>query len=132
MPDDNPLQFDLEQLAARPTTRRGLLAAAGAGGLAAVYGLTAGRARGAMPDSWLSDLSGTVTFGSNASDPVPKAAYAALFKAFTKKTGTKVSVNTVDPTPSRSRSTRTCKGGPRTSSPGSPATGCSSSRRRGC
>ncbi len=96
MSDDNPLQFDLEQLAARPTTRRGLLAAAGAGGLAAVYGLTAGRARGAMPDSWLSDLSGTVTFGSNASDPVPKAAYAAVFKAFTKKTGTKVSVNTVD------------------------------------
>ena len=96
MSDDNPLQFDLEELAARQTTRRGLLVAAGAGGLAAVYGLTAARARGAVPASWLSELSGTVSFGSNASDPVPKAAYAAVFKAFTKKTGTKVNVNTVD------------------------------------
>jgi multiple sugar transport system substrate-binding protein len=96
MSDDNPLHFDLEELAARQTTRRGLFAAAGAGGLAAVYGLTAARARGAVPASWLSELSGTVTFGSNASDPVPKAAYAAVFNAFTKKTGTKVSINTVD------------------------------------
>ena len=96
MSDDNPLQFDLEEFAARRTTRRGLLAAAGAGGLAAAYGLTAARARGAVPASWLSELSGTVSFGSNASDPVPKAAYAAVFNAFTKKTGTKVNVNTVD------------------------------------
>ena len=96
MSDDNPLQFDLEELAARQTTRRGLLAAAGAGGLAAVYGITAARARGAVPASWLSELSGTVSFGSNGSDPVPKAAYAAVFKGFTKKTGTKVNVNTVD------------------------------------
>ena len=96
MSDDNPLQFDLEELAARQTTRRGLLAAAGAGGLAAGYGVTAARARGAVPASWLSEHSGTVTFGSNASDPVPKAAYASVFKAFTKKTGTKVGVNTVD------------------------------------
>jgi multiple sugar transport system substrate-binding protein len=96
MSDDNPLQFDLEELTSRQTTRRGLLAAAGVGGLAAVYGLTAGRARGAVPTSWLSELSGTVSFGSNASDPVPKAAYASVFKAFTKATGTKVSVNTVD------------------------------------
>ncbi len=96
MSDDNPLQFDLEELGTRQTTRRGLLAAAGAGGLAAVYGLTASRARGAVPAAWLSELSGTVTFGSNASDPVPKAAYASVFKAFTKKTGTKVGVNTVD------------------------------------
>jgi len=94
--DDNPLHFDLEELSTRQTTRRGLLAAAGAGSLAAVYGLTAARARGAVPASWLSELSGTVTFGSNASDPVPKKAYASVFNAFTKKTGTKVSVNTVD------------------------------------
>jgi multiple sugar transport system substrate-binding protein len=96
MPDDNALQFDLEELAARQTTRRGLLAAAGAGGLAALLGLPAARASGAVPAAWLSQLAGTVTFGSNGSDPVPKAAYAALFKAFTKKTGTKVSINTVD------------------------------------
>ncbi len=60
------------------------------------YGLTPPRARGAVPASWLSELAGTVTFGSNASDPVPKAAYAAVFKAFTKATGIKVNVNTVD------------------------------------
>ena len=96
MSDETPLMFEPEELAARQLTRRGLLAAAGAGGLAAVYGLTAARARGAVPAAWLSELAGTVTVGSNASDPVPKAAYGAVFKAFTKKTGTKLSVNTVD------------------------------------
>ena len=39
---------------------------------------------------------GTVSFGSNGSDPVPKKAYANVFKAFTKKTGISVKVNTVD------------------------------------
>ena len=37
-----------------------------------------------------------MSFGSNGSDPVPKKAYANVFKAFTKKTGIEVSVNTVD------------------------------------
>ena len=96
MSDDSSGQFELGELAERPLTRRGLLAAAGVGGLAAAYGATAGRARGAVPTAWLESLGGTVSFGSNASDPVPKAAYANIFKAFTKKTGTKVSVNTVD------------------------------------
>jgi multiple sugar transport system substrate-binding protein len=97
MSDETPLTFEPEELAARQITRRGLLAAAGAAGLAAtVGGLTAGRASGAVPTGSLEHLAGTVTFGSNASDPVPKAAYANVFKAFTKQTGTKVSVNTVD------------------------------------
>jgi multiple sugar transport system substrate-binding protein len=40
---------------------------------------------------------GTVTFGSNASDPQPKNAYAATFKAFESGSdGTSVKVNTVD------------------------------------
>src|SRR5262249_29368240 len=39
---------------------------------------------------------GTVTFGSNASDPVPKSATANVLKAFTKVSGIKVDVNTVD------------------------------------
>jgi multiple sugar transport system substrate-binding protein len=78
----------------RQMTRRGLLAAGGAAGLAATLG--AARARGAVPAAWLEQLAGTVSFGSNASDPVPKAATAAVLKAFTKKTGTSVSVNTVD------------------------------------
>jgi multiple sugar transport system substrate-binding protein len=41
-------------------------------------------------------LADTVTFGSNASDPVPKAALAATLKAFTKRSGIGVKVNTVD------------------------------------
>jgi multiple sugar transport system substrate-binding protein len=39
---------------------------------------------------------GTVSFGSNASDPVPKAAYEKVFAAFKTKTGGTVDVNTVD------------------------------------
>jgi multiple sugar transport system substrate-binding protein len=96
MSEDHSLQADPTELGARPMTRRRLLAAAGVGGLSAAYGLTAARARGAVPAAWLEQLAGTVTFGSNGSDPVPKSAYAAVMKAFTKKTGTKVSVNTVD------------------------------------
>ena len=39
---------------------------------------------------------GSVSFGSNASDPVPKGAYAQVFKAYTAKTGTAVKVNLAD------------------------------------
>jgi len=96
MSDETPLMFEPEELEARQLTRRGLLTAAGVGGVAAAYGLTAARARGAVPAAWLTEAAGTVSVGSNASDPVPKAAYGAVFKAFTKKSGTKLSVNTVD------------------------------------
>jgi multiple sugar transport system substrate-binding protein len=75
-------------------TRRRLLVG-GAAGVAGIYGVTAARA-GAVPVSLLAQEAGTVTFGSNASDPVPKKAYQDVFKAFTKATGTKVQVNTVD------------------------------------
>lgn len=39
---------------------------------------------------------GSLTFGSNASDEVPKKAYAAFVSAFEKKSSDKVTVNTVD------------------------------------
>ena len=39
---------------------------------------------------------GTVTFGSNASDAIPKKALAEVFTGFTNKTKTQVKVNTVD------------------------------------
>ncbi|HVN60275.1 MAG TPA: extracellular solute-binding protein, partial [Gaiellaceae bacterium] len=39
---------------------------------------------------------GTVTFGSNYSDAVPKKAMQNVFNNFTKKTGIAVKVNTVD------------------------------------
>jgi multiple sugar transport system substrate-binding protein len=96
MSDESPLTFEPEELAARQLTRRGALAAAGAGAMAAAFGLSASRASGAVPAAWLQQAAGTVTFGSNASDPVPKKAYEQVFAAFTKKTGTNVDVNTVD------------------------------------
>ncbi|MFN2470922.1 MAG: ABC transporter substrate-binding protein [Gaiellaceae bacterium] len=40
--------------------------------------------------------SGTVTFGSNYSDPVPKAALKAALDKFTQVSGVKVDINTVD------------------------------------
>src|SRR5262245_1948280 len=92
---DDAVKFDPEAAGGKQMTRRGLLAAAGAGGLATAYGAFAAKA-GAVPAAWLTQSAGTVTFGSNASDPVPKAALASVFKAFTKASGTNVSVNTVD------------------------------------
>jgi multiple sugar transport system substrate-binding protein len=79
-------------------SRRKLLYA-GATGVASAYTLGAAKGAGAALD-WASReaavAAGTVTFGSNASDPVPKAALANVFKAFTKASGTQVDVNTVD------------------------------------
>jgi multiple sugar transport system substrate-binding protein len=88
--DDQPLQFDPEELAGRQLTRRGLLAAAGAGGLAAMYGgLGAGRASASLSEL----LADSVTLGSyeeNAGIP----ALLADTKLFTKKTGIAVKTNT--------------------------------------
>jgi multiple sugar transport system substrate-binding protein len=39
---------------------------------------------------------GTVTLGSNQSDPIPKKAYAEMFAAFEKESGGTVKINTVD------------------------------------
>jgi multiple sugar transport system substrate-binding protein len=87
--DDQSLQFDPEELASRQLTRRGLLAAAGAGGLAAMYGLGAGRASASLSEL----LAGSVTLGSyeeNAGIP----ALLADTKLFTKTTGIAVKTNT--------------------------------------
>jgi multiple sugar transport system substrate-binding protein len=72
-----------------PVLSRRTLIATGAAGAAGLYGLRAGRA-------FARTSAGTVTFGSNASDPVPKKATASVLNAFTKASGIKVSVNTVD------------------------------------
>jgi multiple sugar transport system substrate-binding protein len=48
------------------------------------------------PASSMAQVGGSVTFGSNASDAVPKAAYANVFKAFKAATGVDTKVNTVD------------------------------------
>jgi multiple sugar transport system substrate-binding protein len=75
-------------------SRRSLLVS-GAAGLAAMYGLRAPRALGSTS---LADLAaaGTVTFGSNYSDQVPKDAIAAVMQKFTAQSGIDVKINTVD------------------------------------
>jgi multiple sugar transport system substrate-binding protein len=79
-------------------SRRKLLYA-GAAGAASAYTLGAAKGAGAALD-WASReaalAAGTVTFGSNYSDPVPKTAIANVLKGFTKASGTQVEVNTVD------------------------------------
>ena len=96
MSDESFPSLDPEELGNRLLTRRGMLATAGAAGLAGAFGLTAARARGAVPTSLFEQVAGTVTFGSNYSDPVPKKAIAAVMSKFTQKSGTKVKINTVD------------------------------------
>jgi multiple sugar transport system substrate-binding protein len=82
-----------------PLTRRSVLAT-GAAGLAAVYGLsgcgddadTGGGGGGGGAEK----ASGTVSFGSNYSDAVPKKALQTVFDEFTTSSSVKVDVNTVD------------------------------------
>jgi multiple sugar transport system substrate-binding protein len=78
-----------------PLTRRKLLFS-GAAGVAALYGLAASRGSAAIAE--LEDLlaSGTVTFGSNYSDPIPHKALVTTLSLFTKKTGISVKRNDVD------------------------------------
>src|SRR5919201_3258483 len=78
-------------------TRRRLLYS-GAAGAAAAYGLTASgaAARSLAHVARQMAHAGTVTVGSNYSDPVPKKAMAAVFSKFSKQSGTSVKVNTVD------------------------------------
>jgi multiple sugar transport system substrate-binding protein len=82
----------------RALSRRALLKGlAGAAGLAALPGMAAcgddgdeGGGGGGQSGG------GTVTFGSNASDAVPKKALQKAFDAFTAMTQTQVEVNTID------------------------------------
>ncbi|MGZ4461909.1 MAG: ABC transporter substrate-binding protein [Gaiellaceae bacterium] len=78
-----------------PLLSRRALLSSGAVGLAAIYGLKATRGLGAVN---MADLgaAGTVTFGSNYSDQVPKAAIADVMSKFTAQSGIDVKVNTVD------------------------------------
>ena len=51
---------------------------------------------GSSAAATVAKVGGTVSFGSNQSDPVPKKAYQEVFDAFTKASTTAVKVNTVD------------------------------------
>jgi multiple sugar transport system substrate-binding protein len=70
-------------------SRRALVS--GAVGLGALAALAACTGTPSAP----STASKTLTFGSGSSDDVPKRAYAAMVSAFNKKTGDKVTTNTV-------------------------------------
>jgi multiple sugar transport system substrate-binding protein len=77
-------------------TRRKLLASSAAGA-AGLYGLSAARAFGAVPTALVNQVaSGTVTFGSNYSDPTPHKALVATLTKFTKASGVEVKRNDVD------------------------------------
>ncbi len=56
----------------------------------------AGSGAGSSAAASVAQVGGTVSFGSNQSDAVPKKAYQEVFDAFTKATSTTVKVNTVD------------------------------------
>jgi multiple sugar transport system substrate-binding protein len=81
-------------------TRRSVLMS-GALGLAAVYGIGCGgddnaTSGGGGGGGGSAKPTGTVTFGSNYSDPVPKKAIHATLEAFTQQSGVKVNLNEVD------------------------------------
>ena len=105
-------------------SRRGLLkAGAGAGAALSVSGLlaacggsssggTAASSTAKGSDSAAPAATGTVSIGSNASDAVPKKAYADLFAAFTAKTKIETKVNTVDHNTFQEQITNYLQGGP--------------------
>jgi multiple sugar transport system substrate-binding protein len=79
-------------------TRRSVLVS-GALGLAAVYGVGCGGDdddTGGGGGGGGEKATGTVTFGSNYSDPVPKKAIHATMDAYTAQSGVKVKMNEVD------------------------------------
>src|SRR4051812_23070253 len=78
-------------------TAAGIVAACGPSGAASPTGGGSSAAPGSSgPPAASGGGGGDVTFGSNASDAVPKAAFEKVFAAFTAATGAKVKVNTVD------------------------------------
>lgn len=75
-----------------PVARRSVLG--GAVGLSAIAALTA--CGGGGGGSEVKEGTGAVSFGSNQSDKVPKAAYKKMIGTFKKESGSDVSINTVD------------------------------------
>src|SRR4051812_3969267 len=96
MADARPSPSDPGEVGGTVLSRRTLLST-GAAGAVAAYGLAAGAAGAARRPltAGAARASGTVTFGSNASDAVPKQALSNVFAAFKRKSGIDVKVNTV-------------------------------------
>ena len=98
MSEEQPGLPDSGRLVSAPLSRRSLLVS-GAAGLASLYGLTASRGAASTRARRLPAAlraTGTVTLGSNYSDPVPKKALKAAIDKFQQTSGVDVKVNTVD------------------------------------
>lgn len=89
-------------------TRRGLFAGIGLGAL----GLTAAPLLASCSAGGGGGATGAFTFGSNASDPVPKKAYAAFVAAFEKKSKDKATINTSDHNGFQNKITNYLQGSP--------------------
>ncbi|AYG04716.1 ABC transporter substrate-binding protein [Gryllotalpicola protaetiae] len=85
----------MQHPAATAFNRRTLLKGAGIGALGLFAAPVLAACTG-TPSGGGTSASKTLTFGSNASDDVPKRAYAAFVDAFQKKSGDTVKVNTTD------------------------------------
>ena len=98
MSDGRRLPPGANRFAVPLLTRRTMLQTSVAG-LAAVYGLAGcgdDDEEAGSGDGGAEKASGTATFGSNYSDPVPKGALQEVFDAFETSSGITVDVNTVD------------------------------------
>src|SRR5215469_15928520 len=80
----------------RRSALRGLAAAAGAVTIPGVLAACSSSSSGSASGGNSSLAGGTITFGSNYSDPAPKQAFAALVSNATKGSGVNITVNTVD------------------------------------
>jgi multiple sugar transport system substrate-binding protein len=89
-------------------SRRGLFTGVGLGAL----GIMTLPALAACSTGGGGAATGALSFGSNASDPVPKKAYAAFVSAFEKKSGDKVTVNTSDHNGFQNKITNYLQGSP--------------------
>lgn len=95
---------DFRSLPQLPVSRRGVLRVAllgagtlaGGGLLSACGSDSSGSSSSSGSSGAAAKPTGTVTFGSNGSDAVPKAAYAAMAGAFTTQSSVQVAINTVD------------------------------------
>ena len=120
----------IDASAAQGPARRTILKTMGVGAavLAGVPLLAA--CTGGSGPSASGSASAGLTFGSGSSDDVPKRAYQAVTDAFTAKTGKKVTTNVVPHNDFQNKINSYLQGSPTTPSPGSPATACSTTRRR--
>lgn len=96
MPAPEPLHPITSPTTGPTLPRRSVLRGLAAGGAAAAaFPLLSACTGASKPSTGSSGGSKTATFGSNGSDAVPKAAFAAMVKGYETESGNKLTVNTV-------------------------------------